>query len=71
MSPFAWIHHEFQIVREQCWLNETLLACQWTTEVAKSEEDVPDTSQVTEDDLQAVLSGSVAELSSGRQLILD
>lgn len=48
----------FQIVREQCWLNETLLICDWTTEGSNAEEEMPDTVQATEKDLQAVLSGS-------------
>ena len=47
----------FQIVREQCWLNETLLICDWMTKGSKAEEEMPDTIQVTEQDLQAVLSG--------------
>ncbi len=48
----------FQIVREQCWLNETLLICDWTTEGSRVEEEMVDTVQATEQDLQAVLSGS-------------
>jgi hypothetical protein len=48
-----------EVVREQCWLNEILLGCQWSTEGPRSEnEDTVDDSIVTEDDLQAVLSGN-------------
>lgn len=47
-----------QIVREQSWLNETLLACQWIPETMKD----PDAFEmedldVADDELRAVLSG--------------
>jgi len=48
----------FQVVREQCWLNEILLGCQWTTEGITNSEDLPaDETDATEDELQAVLTG--------------
>jgi hypothetical protein len=49
-------------VREQCWLNEILLSCHWVAEGLKSEEDLVDDSIVTEDELQAVLSGRLKYL---------
>ena len=48
-----------QIVREQCWLNEALTGCQWSTEgllTVPEEEDTRD-DQVTDSDLQAILDG--------------
>ncbi len=49
-----------QIVREQCWLNEVLLGCDWTPEGLKSTNDVPpDDTEATEADLEAVLSGTI------------
>ncbi|KAF9038340.1 hypothetical protein BDZ89DRAFT_412713 [Hymenopellis radicata] len=49
-----------EIVREQCWLNEVLLGCDWTPEGLKSTNDVPpDDTEATEADLEAVLSGTV------------
>lgn len=47
-----------EVVREQCWLNEILLSCHWVTEGLESAEDIIDDSLVTDDDLQAVLSGT-------------
>lgn len=50
-----------QVVREQCWVNETLLSCQWSPEglgsapIGGKKED--DSQQTTEDELQAVLGG--------------
>ena len=48
-----------QIVREQCWLNETLRSCQWVPEGLNPDtaSEEPDDSNVTDDDLQAVLKG--------------
>ncbi|KAJ7039222.1 hypothetical protein C8F04DRAFT_1087546 [Mycena alexandri] len=49
-----------EVVREQCWLNEILLGCQWTTEGITNSEDLPaDETDATEDELQAVLTGSL------------
>ncbi|KAJ7188498.1 hypothetical protein C8R46DRAFT_1157516 [Mycena filopes] len=50
-----------EVVREQCWLNEILLGCQWTTEgITMQGEDLPaDETDATEDELQAVLTGSL------------
>ncbi|KAF7362076.1 hypothetical protein MVEN_00553200 [Mycena venus] len=50
-----------EVVREQCWLNEILLGCHWTTEgITKDADDVPvDETGATEDELQAVLTGSM------------
>ncbi|KAJ7502805.1 hypothetical protein B0H11DRAFT_1986434 [Mycena galericulata] len=50
-----------EVVREQCWLNEILLGCHWTTEgITMDADDLPlDESDATEDELQAVLSGSI------------
>ncbi|KAJ6558539.1 hypothetical protein DFH09DRAFT_1037086 [Mycena vulgaris] len=47
-----------EVVREQCWLNEILLGCHWTTEgITVGADDLPvDESDATEDELQAVLS---------------
>ena len=47
-----------QIVREQCWLNETLLGCNWVSETLKpNEEGLPDDVPASEEGLQAVLTG--------------
>ncbi|KAF7375971.1 hypothetical protein MSAN_00011700 [Mycena sanguinolenta] len=50
-----------EVVREQAWLNEILLSCQWTTEGITSDgNDVPvDESDATEDELHAVLTGTM------------
>lgn len=50
-----------EVVREQCWLNEILLGCHWTTEGITLEADnLPvDDTEATEDELNAVLSGSL------------
>ncbi|KAJ7128904.1 hypothetical protein C8R43DRAFT_683610 [Mycena crocata] len=50
-----------EVVREQCWLNEILLGCHWTTEgITMDADELPvDNSDATEDELQAVLSGSM------------
>ncbi|KAJ7755727.1 hypothetical protein DFH07DRAFT_743050 [Mycena maculata] len=47
-----------EVVREQCWLNEILLGCHWTTEgITMDADDLPvDESDATEEELQAVLS---------------
>jgi len=57
-----------QIVREQCWLNEILLGCKWSIEGLKSEEQdiVPDDTDATEEELQAVLAGMDRLFSSHR-----
>jgi len=49
-----------EVVREQCWLNEILLGCNWTTEDSQQagEGNIQDDSVPTEEDLQAVLSGT-------------
>ncbi|KAF8813664.1 hypothetical protein BYT27DRAFT_6350544 [Phlegmacium glaucopus] len=49
-----------EVVREQCWLNEILLGCTWTTEGSQQpeEENIQDESIPTEADLQAILSGT-------------
>jgi len=47
-----------QIVREQCWLNETLLGCNWVPETLKpNDEELPDDVPATEEGLEAVLTG--------------
>ncbi|KAJ6603126.1 hypothetical protein B0H10DRAFT_648335 [Mycena sp. CBHHK59/15] len=50
-----------EVVREQCWLNEILLSCHWTTEGILAEADELPTaeSEATEGELQAVLSGTM------------
>ncbi|OSC96619.1 hypothetical protein PYCCODRAFT_1420848 [Trametes coccinea BRFM310] len=50
-----------EIVREQCWLNETLCSCQWVPEVpdARAMDGDPEDAVVTEEDLQAVLKGTI------------
>ncbi|KAH9890615.1 hypothetical protein C8Q73DRAFT_704992 [Cubamyces lactineus] len=50
-----------EIVREQCWLNETLRSCQWVPEGLNPDPatEEPDDTTVTDDDLQAVLKGTV------------
>ncbi|KAJ3850061.1 hypothetical protein EV368DRAFT_46079 [Lentinula lateritia] len=50
-----------EVVREQCWLNEILLGCEWNTEGLHltHEEDGEQESEVTYADLDAVLAGSV------------
>ncbi|KDR75352.1 hypothetical protein GALMADRAFT_249398 [Galerina marginata CBS 339.88] len=47
-----------EVVREQCWLNETLLGCRWTSDGLKVEEGLPDEPEATEEDLQALLLGN-------------
>lgn len=48
-----------KIVREQCWLNEILKGCDWTTDGLDANEDqLLEESEPTEDDLHAVLSGA-------------
>ncbi|OCH92496.1 hypothetical protein OBBRIDRAFT_886227 [Obba rivulosa] len=50
-----------EVVREQCWLNETLLACQWMPEgldIGGNYEDM-NGSNATEEELQAVLAGTL------------
>ncbi|KAI0062844.1 hypothetical protein BV25DRAFT_1915595 [Artomyces pyxidatus] len=46
-----------EIVREQCWLNEIITGCEWTTEGLAHAPD-NDSSDVSEDELQAVLNGT-------------
>ncbi|KAI0350193.1 hypothetical protein OH77DRAFT_1507079 [Trametes cingulata] len=50
-----------EIVREQCWLNETLRSCQWVPEGLSRgpEDDTTEDAAVTDDDLQAVLKGTI------------
>ncbi|KAI1784243.1 hypothetical protein LXA43DRAFT_1101647 [Ganoderma leucocontextum] len=52
-----------EIVREQCWLNEIITSCQWIPEgLNVNPNPIPNTHEdttVTDDDLQAVLKGSV------------
>ncbi|KAI0648314.1 hypothetical protein C8Q79DRAFT_905736 [Trametes meyenii] len=51
-----------EIVREQCWLNETLSGCHWVPEGLNANpvsEDAAEDMAVTEDDLQAVLKGTI------------
>ncbi|KAI0373267.1 hypothetical protein BV20DRAFT_938026 [Pilatotrama ljubarskyi] len=50
-----------EIVREQCWLNETLMSCQWVPEGLNQDpaNDTSEDTNVTEDDLQAVLKGTI------------
>ncbi|KAF9445919.1 hypothetical protein P691DRAFT_777244 [Macrolepiota fuliginosa MF-IS2] len=50
-----------EIVREQSWLNETLLACQWVPEGSEVDETLGmEDLEVMEEELQAVLSGTNA-----------
>ncbi|KAF7315270.1 hypothetical protein MIND_00041400 [Mycena indigotica] len=50
-----------EVVREQCWLNEILLGCHWSTEgIANDDDDVPvDESDATEEQLLSVLNGTL------------
>lgn len=49
----------FQVVREQCWLNEILLACHWTTEGLKMDADeLPQDDEATEAELETILAGT-------------
>ncbi|KAJ3749186.1 hypothetical protein DFH05DRAFT_1475820 [Lentinula detonsa] len=49
-----------EVVREQCWLNEILSGCEWNPEgLQLSHEQNDEQDNVTEADLDAVLSGSV------------
>ncbi|KAI0668479.1 hypothetical protein C8Q78DRAFT_993488 [Trametes maxima] len=51
-----------EIVREQCWLNETLSSCHWVPEgldANTADADGAEDISVNEDDLQAVLKGTV------------
>lgn len=46
------------MVKEQCWLNETISSYQWVPEgLETGQQDEADEADVTEDDLQAVLKG--------------
>ncbi|KAF4598401.1 hypothetical protein EYR38_006803 [Pleurotus pulmonarius] len=51
-----------EIVKEQCWLNEILLGCNWTPEgLDTAADELPEEpADVTEEDLQAVLAGTLA-----------
>jgi hypothetical protein len=56
---FSTSHRSTKVVREQCWLNEIISGCQWTTEGLKAEaSELPAEIEATEDELQAVLGGS-------------
>ena len=44
-----------QVVRDQCWLNEILLGCQWS--IATLEEIEPAEGEATDEELEAALSG--------------
>ncbi|KAG6811992.1 hypothetical protein H0H92_004957 [Tricholoma furcatifolium] len=49
-----------EVVREQCWLNETLSGCQWSPEGLRSSVDtLPKEAPATEEELQAVLDGNI------------
>ena len=48
-----------QIVREQCWLNEILTGFQWSPEGPASHSNPAEPEQVTEEELQAILSGEI------------
>ncbi|KAJ7251801.1 hypothetical protein B0H12DRAFT_1118930 [Mycena haematopus] len=50
-----------EVVREQSWLNEILLSCQWTTEGITNDgnDDAVDESDATEDELHAILTGTM------------
>ncbi|KAF8230172.1 hypothetical protein L208DRAFT_1283223 [Tricholoma matsutake] len=48
-----------EVVREQCWLNELLVGCQWTAESLKTVAFHPQETEATEEELQAVLSGKL------------
>lgn len=60
--PLISFPRQSQIVREQCWLNENLLGCDWQPEDTSSfAEESPADEVVVEDseaELQAILSGS-------------
>ncbi|KAJ7287378.1 hypothetical protein C8J57DRAFT_1430963 [Mycena rebaudengoi] len=49
-----------EVVREQCWLNEILLGCDWTTgrKFQTHEAAAADDAEATEDELQAILGGT-------------
>ena len=47
-------------MREQCWLNEILVGCHWTTEGLKSDADeLPQEVEASEDALAAILAGTI------------
>jgi len=47
-----------KVVREQCWLNEILNGCHWTTEgLTMDADELPKESEATEEELQAILDG--------------
>jgi len=46
-----------EVVRDQCWLNEMLLGCQWNTTTLEETESVE--SEATEEELEAALSGTM------------
>ncbi|KAI0342145.1 hypothetical protein BDW22DRAFT_1407766 [Trametopsis cervina] len=54
-----------EIVREQCWLNEALLTCQWLPEALSLPSEIPELTDIgaTEDELQAVLGGIITPRS--------
>jgi len=50
---------DLQVVREQCWLNEILSACSWSTEGLKLDgDDSQGDEEATEEELEAMLSGN-------------
>ena len=58
ISPASSFVHDSlyrQVVRDQCWLNEILLGCQWS--IATLEETEPVEGEATEEELEAALSG--------------
>ena len=56
-----------KVVREQCWLNETLLECDWTTDSVIIEADeLPTDDDGTEADLEAILSGECLNITRAR-----
>ncbi|TFK75347.1 hypothetical protein BDN72DRAFT_513121 [Pluteus cervinus] len=50
-----------EVIREQCWLNEILLTCNWVTDGLQPEAEVtPEDSTATEQELEEILAGAAS-----------
>ncbi|PFH52025.1 hypothetical protein AMATHDRAFT_57707 [Amanita thiersii Skay4041] len=48
-----------EVVRDQCWLNETLLSCQWSAVMDAKSSDSPKETEATEEELDTILTGAM------------
>ena len=74
MKQTRCVDSPIQIVKEQCWLNEALVGCQWSPESPPTggnagTKPIPiiPAEDATEDELQAVLSGMSCTLCYERR----